>query len=146
MKYIPTPSGVNKTPQQLAEYLRSELQRISNATGDDIEVVQYRTRWANASLSAGVSANWKIAAGNVIRISASITQTLTGLVVGSPQGCREIVLMNVGTGVVVLNSEDAASSASARFALPATWNLSANASAVLWYDPISSRFRGVSRT
>ena len=94
----------------------------------------------------GVSANWKINAGNVVRISSSVTQTLTGLVIGGPQACREIVLMNVGTGVVVLNSQDAASSASARFALPTTWQLSANASAVLWYDPISSRFRGVSRT
>lgn len=145
MRYIPAPSAYIKTPQQLAEYVRSELQRISNAGIEDAEVVQYRTRWANASLSAGVSANWKVAAGNVIRISASVTQTLTGLVIASP-ACRELVLMNVGHGTVVLNSESGTSSASARFALPTTWELSANAAAVLWYDPVSARFRGVART
>lgn len=146
MKYLPSPSGFLKTPKDLAEYIQRELTRLSNSLGDDVPRVQYRTNYANASLSAGVSANWKIAAGNVIRISASVTQTLTGLALSPPLACREIVLMNVGTGVVVLNSQDAASSASSRFALPTNWNLSANAAAVLWYDPVSSRYRGVSRT
>ena len=146
MKYIPSPSSHLKTSKELAEFLQRELVRLSNSLGDDVPSVQYRTQYATASLSSGVSANWKIAAGNVIRISASVTQTLTGLVLSPPVFCREIVLMNVGTGVVVLNSEDAASSASSRFALPTTWQLSANASAVLWYDPVSFRFRGVSRT
>jgi uncharacterized protein YjeT (DUF2065 family) len=133
MRY--TPSPVPHEAQRIAEFLRRELQRISGAFIEDTPVVQYRTRFADASLSAGVSANWKVAAGNVIRLSASTTLTLTGL-----------VLMNVGTGVVVLLSENAASSASSRFALPTTWQLSANAAAVLWYDPVSFRFRGVSRT
>jgi hypothetical protein len=146
VRYVPSPSGFLKTPRDLAEFLQRELVRLSNSLGDDVPKVQYRTDYSTASLSSGVSANWKIAAGNVIRISSSVTQTLTGLVLSSPVECREIVLMNVGTGVVVLNSQDAASSASSRFALPTNWNLSANASAVLWYDPVSSRFRGVSRT
>lgn len=144
MRY--TPSPVPNETQRVAEFLRRELQRISGAFVEDAPVVQYRTRFADASLSAGVSANWKVAAGNVIRLSASTTLTLTGLLLADPVACRELVLMNVGTGVVVLLSENAASSASSRFALPATWQLSANAAAVLWYDPVSFRFRGVSRT
>jgi hypothetical protein len=143
MSYAPSP--VPHDASKLAEYLRRELQRIASETRDDREVVQYRTRTATASLSAGVSANWKIAAGNVVRISTSITQTLTGLEVLQPYG-REIALVNVGTGVLVLTSEDSASSASLRFALPATWALSANASCVLWYDSVSSRFRGLGKT
>lgn len=142
MAYVPAPIP---DAAKLAEYLRRELQRIGVETRDDREVVQYRTRAANASLSAGVSANWRVAAGNVVRVSTSSTQTLTGLQVLNPAG-REIALVNVGHGVLVLTSEDAASSASHRFALPATWQLSANACAVLWYDAASARFRGLART
>lgn len=141
-----TPAQPPTDPQLLAEFLRRELQRIGAAVRDNANAVCYRTMSANAgTLSAGVSANWKIAAGNVIRISSSSTVTLTGLVVLDPVQ-RELVLANVGTGVVVLNSQDSASSASYRFALPETWQLSTNAAAVLWYDPVSSRWRGVSRT
>lgn len=144
MSYIPAQPPTD--PQLFAEYMRRELQRLSTALRDDSAVVQYRTISANAgTLSAGVSANWKIAAGNVVRISTSVTVTLTGLVVLNPTN-REMVLINVGTGVVVLNSQDAASSASSRFALATTWQLSANAACVIWFDSISSRWRGVSRT
>ena len=144
MNYVPAQPPSD--PQQLAEFLRRELQRIGTALRDDAAVVQYRTISVNAgTLSAGISANWKIAAGNVVRISSSLTVTLTGLAVLNPP-YRELVLINVGTGVVVLNSQDAASSASYRFALAATWQLSAGAAAVLWYDAASSRWRGISKT
>lgn len=139
MKYVP--GQTPKDPQLLAEFLRRELNRISDAQ----DVVVYRTNPVNASLSAGVSANWKVNAGNVVRISSSVTATLTGISVLNPAD-RELVLINVGTGVVVLNSQDAASSASYRFVLPTTWQLSAGASATLLYDAISSRWRGIART
>ena len=144
MNYVPAQPPSD--PQLLAEFLRRELQRLSTVLHDDAAVVQYRTISVNAgTLSAGISANWKIAAGNVVRISSSLTVTLTGLAVLNPP-YRELVLINVGTGVVVLNSQDAASSASYRFALAATWQLSAGAAAVLWFDPVSFRWRGISRT
>jgi hypothetical protein len=143
MSYSPSP--VPTDAARLGEFLRRELQRIASETRDDRNVVQYRTRTATASISAGVSANWKIAAGNIVRISTSNTLTLTGLELLQPYE-REIALVNVGTGVLVLTSEDSASSASLRFALPATWALSANASCVLWYDSVSSRFRGLGKT
>ncbi len=144
MNYVPAQPP--EDPQLLAEFLRRELQRIAASIKDDVAIVHYRTSQANAgTLSAGISANWKIAAGNVIRISSSVTVTLTGLAVLNPVN-RELALVNVGTGVVVLNSQDAASSASFRFALDTTWQLSANAAAVLWYDGASSRWRGIART
>jgi hypothetical protein len=144
MNYVPAQPPTD--PQLLAEFLRRELQRLSTVLYDAAAVVQYRTISVNAgTLSAGISANWKIAAGNVVRISSSVTVTLTGLVVLNPSN-REMVLVNVGTGVVVLNSQDAASSASSRFALVTTWQLSAGAAAVLWYDAASSRWRGISKT
>jgi hypothetical protein len=139
MKY--TPGHVPDNPQALLEFLRVELNRIADGQGS----VLYRTDPVNASLSAGVSANWKVNAGNVVRISTSVTATLTGISVLNPSG-RELVLLNVGTGVVVLNSEDAGSSASLRFVLPTTWQLSAGASCTLWYDAQSSRWRGIART
>ena len=143
MSYTPTPPPLDA--KNLPSYLDRELRRVSSDLRDNADVVVYRTLPVNQqSLSAGMSNNWAIAHGNVIRVSASNTQTFTGLNFTDPM--REIVLLNVGTGVVVLTSEDTASSASARFALTATLNLSANAAAVLWYDPYSWRWRCISRT
>lgn len=144
MTYAPSPPPRDRA--YAIDYLERELRRIASDLRADAPVVFYRTLHADAgTLSAGISANWKIAAGNVIRLSTSITVTLTGLQLSDPNQ-RELVLFNVGTGVLVLSSEDAASSASYRFALPTTWQLSANAAALLWYDPVSTRIRGIART
>lgn len=143
MNYEPAP--VPSNPKDLPEYLNRELRRFGSLMRDESQVVLYRTMPANQeSLTAAVSANYKIAAGNIVRISSSATVTLTGLAYTNPN--REIALVNVGTGVVVLKTEDAASSSAFRFALPLDWHLSANASAVLWYDSFSFRWRGLSRT
>jgi hypothetical protein len=78
MNYQPGP--LPSDPKQLIEYLSRELRRISTAVQDDTAMVQYRTSPASqGSLTAAVSANYKIAQGNLIRISASSTVTLTGL-------------------------------------------------------------------
>lgn len=140
------PGNVPRDPERLAEYLARELQRLAASVRDDAQAVFYRTLAVNqGSLTAGVSANYKIAPGNVIRISASLTVTLTAIYDKTPY--RERVLLSVGTAPVVLKSEGSESSASYRFLLSsAAWNLSANAAAVVWYDPISSRHRGISRT
>lgn len=146
-----TPATPPTDPKQLSEYLARELARFAASVRDDTAVVQYRTSPANqGSLTAAVSANFKIAAGNVVRISTSATVTLTGFANTAPN--RELVLVNVGTGVVVLKHDGTESSASYRVllapesALSVNWNLSANASAILWYDAYSSRWRGISRT
>lgn len=143
MNYEPAP--LPQDPKQLIEYLSRELRRLSAIVRDDAPVVQYRTASVNQeSLTAAVSANYKIARGNIVRISSSATVTLTGLADSTPN--REIVLVNVGTGVVVLKSEGTESSASHRFALSTDWNLSANAAAVVWFDPYSFRWRGIAKT
>ena len=139
------PGSLPQDPKQLIEFLSRELRRLSGIVRDDTPVVQYRTSPINqGSLTAAVSANYKLASGNVVRISSSATVTLTGLANTAPN--RELVLINVGTGVVVLKSEGTESSASYRFALSTDWQLSANASAVLWFDPYSFRWRGIAKT
>lgn len=142
MNYKPAPFPIQVA--DLPAYVDRELRKISAVLSDQIF---YRTLPANqGSLTAGISANWKIADGNVVRVSTSNTITIGGLIL-SGDWLREIVLVNVGTGVLVLKHEDVGSSASYRFALPnALWNLSANAAATLWLDPYSARIRGLSRT
>ena len=140
MNYEPPPPPLD--PGQLPEYLARELRRVCAAMRDDATSVLYFTAPANqGSLTAAVSANYKIAAGNVIRLSTSNTVTLTGLAVKTPNQAR--FLVNVGTGVVVLKSEATESSASYRFLLSQTRNLSANAAVLLWYDSYSSRHRAL---
>jgi hypothetical protein len=138
-------SPLPSDPKHLIEYLSRELRRLSNSIRDDASVVFYRTDPASqGSLTAAVSANFKIAAGNLIRISASATVTLTGLAIKVPN--RELVLINVGTAAVTLKKEAVESSASYRFALVNSFDLSQNAAATLWYDAQSARWRCIGRT
>lgn len=125
------------------EFLARELRRLASILRDDSPAVWYRTGPVVASLSAGISADWKIPSGNVILMSTSNTITLTGIAEKTP--LRERVFINTGTGVVVFKSEASESSASNRFALPVTWQLSANACCLIWRDPFSARHRGLSR-
>lgn len=145
MAYTPTPPpfGVDRN---ISEYLQREFRAVGDAVKDDAAVIHYRTIYAaDASLSAGISANWKCANANVLRMSTSNTVTLTGIAFKQPS--REFVLINVGTGVVALKNAGTESSASFRFALPSSlYQLSANHAVVLWYDVISSRHRPISRT
>jgi hypothetical protein len=138
------PGSTPNDDKGIREFLARELRRIANVLKDDAPVVWYRNGPVTASLSAGISANWKVPAGNIIRISTSDTITLTGIAEKTP--FRERALVNVGTGVVVLKSEGTESSASNRLLLPADWAISQNGTAVLWRDPFSARHRGLSRT
>lgn len=142
MNYTPQPPPLDNP---ITEYLYRELQKLSAAYNDNAPTVLFLTRPATAgTLSAGVSANWKLPACNILRISASATLTLTGLGMKEPNRLQGLI--NIGTAAIVLPSENAGSSASYRFALPSTWQLSANCAALLWYDPFSSRWRGISKT
>lgn len=143
--YVPTPIPFD--PKQLPQFLQSELRRIGADLADSAECVLYRTLPTQASLSVGVSANWKVA-GNVFLCSTSNTQTFTGLQrqTDGASNLREVIFVNVGTGVVVLKSEGTESSASNRFALSTDWQLSRNAAAILWRDPYVARWRGISKT
>lgn len=140
------PAPVPFDQKGIPEFVQRELQRIGDALRDDSDSIHYRTIFAeDASLSAGVSANWKCANANVIRMSTSNTITVTGIAFKQPM--REFVFINVGTGVVAFKNAGTESSASFRFALPAAlYQLSANHAAVFWYDHASSRHRPISRT
>jgi len=146
MSYTPSPPPFDL--KQVPEYLQRELRRISEDLADNAESVFYRTsptRAVSLSVSAGSSANWKVA-GNILLVSTSVTQTFTGLQRGALDALREVVFFNIGTGVAVLKSQAAESSASNRFALVTDYQLSANAAATLWRDPFAARWRGLSRT
>lgn len=143
MIYLPSPApGVSELPR----YLAQELRRISDAIRDSSARVFYITNSENeSSLSAGDSANYRCgASANVIRVSTSSTVTLTGIADKTANRVR--IFVNIGTGVLVLKNAGTESSASHRFALAQDWNLSANATATLWYDPTSARHRGIART
>lgn len=146
MSYTPAPPPLDL--KQLPEFLQREFRRISEDLADNADSVFYRTiptRSVSLSVSNGASANWKVA-GNLLLVSTSATQTFTGLQRNSLDALREVVFINVGTGVAVLKSQAAESSASNRFALVADYQLSANAAATLWRDPYAARWRGISRT
>ena len=145
MKYQPAPPP--NEAKALSEYVYREFRRVAAALADDAEVVAYRSRPADAgTLSAAVSANWKIADGNVLRVSASITTTLTGLKVAQPYN-RELVLLNDGTAPVVLKHDGTESSASCRFSLPTSTDshIQANGGTIIWYDPKKLRWRQLTR-
>jgi hypothetical protein len=140
------PGPMPFSDEQIREYLGRELRKVANCLQDPAPTVFYRTSVeTEASLSAADSANYKTGLGsNIIRISTSNTVTLTGL--ADTTHNRERTFINIGTGVLVLKNEGTESSASHRFALPANWDLSANASGTVWYDAISARHRGIYRT
>ncbi len=140
------PAGTPHDLKDLPRYLSQELSRILGALSDSAPMVFYRNNAeTELSLSAADSANSQEGLNaNIVRVSTSNTVTLTGIAETTP--FRERTFINVGTGVLVLKSEGTESSASYRFALPAHWNLSAGAAATLWYDPYSSRHRGLNRT
>lgn len=142
--YQPTPAPFDV--KQLSEYVMRELRRVGSELRDDADQIHYRTIIAeDASLSAGISANWKCSNANVIRMSTSNTVTITGIAFKLPM--REFVFINVGTGVAAFKNAGTESSASFRFALPSTlYQLSANHSVIFWYDHVSSRHRPLSRT
>lgn len=141
--FSPTPPP--QRAEDLKEYAHRELRRIGDNLRDDADKIHYRTIATTESLSAGVSANWKCSNSNVLRLSTSNTLTITGL--AHKQAARERVIINIGTGVVVLKHQGTESSVSHRFALSeAAWQLSQNAAAIIWYDVFSSRHRGIART
>jgi hypothetical protein len=86
MSYEPGP--VPGDDKQVREYLSRELRRISNS----LKTVVYQQTPVVASLSAGISANWKVA-GGVVLMSTSSTITITGIA-----DTRARTFVNTGTG------------------------------------------------
>jgi hypothetical protein len=142
--YVPTPRPDD--PKQLAEYTHRELRRVGDALRDKAEFIHYDTSFqGDASLSNGISANWKCANKNIIRCSTSATITIGGI--AYKEACRIHTYMNVGTGVLAFKNEDTSSSASFRLALPAAlYQISAGHCVSFWHDPVSSRKRVLSRS
>jgi hypothetical protein len=148
MKY--TPAAIPQRMQDVMAYLGRELQKIAGVTSDDAPRVLYAVNVADVSAfsSNNLSAE-SFRSANVIRISASVTQTLTGISLHDPW--RVVYLFNIGVGRLVLLGEDANSSASSRFSLPVASgaggvvNMTQNASVSLWYDASVYRWRVTGR-
>jgi len=140
------PSMPPTDPKQLAEWIHRELRAVGAAFADDADAIHYMTPYAaDASLSAGISANWKCANATIIRCSTSNTVTVGAI--AYRQAKRLFTYVNVGTGVLAFKNEDAGSSASLRLALPAAlYQISAGHAVTFWRDPSSSRHRPISRT
>lgn len=141
--YVPTPPPGDL--KGIAEYLQREFRRVGDVLADPADAIHYMTPYADASLSNGISANWKCPNATIIRCSTSATITLTGI--AYKQAKRNFTFVNIGTGVLALKNAGTESSASFRFALPAAlYQISANHAVTTWYDPASSRHRPISRT
>lgn len=141
--YSPTPPP--NDIKALAEYTHRELRRVGDTLADPADAIHYMTPYADASLSNGISANWKCPNATVIRCSTSNTVTLTGIAYKLAK--RNFTFINIGTGVLALKNAGTESSASYRFALPsALYQISANHAVTTWFDPASSRHRVLSRT
>jgi len=85
-----------------------------------------------------------LATATVIRQDASGAATLTGLV--AQASGRSIILMNISaTNTIVLNHDNAGSTAANRFFCPNNANLTirTNGAVEIWYDTTSSRWRVV---
>lgn len=145
--YAPSmPPLDGKDLRKMAEWVHRELRAIGSAVADPADAIHYMTPYAaDASLSAGISANWKCANATLIRCSTSDTVTIGAIGYKLPK--RNVTFINVGTGVLALKHEDTGSSASFRLALSsALYQISANHAVTMWYDPSSSRWRPISRT
>lgn len=142
--YVPSMPPLD--PKQLGEWIHRELRAIGKAFADDADAIHYMTPYAaDASLSAGISANWKCANAVIIRCSTSSTVTVGAI--GYKLAKRCTTFLNIGTGVLAFKHEDTGSSASLRLALPgALYQISANHAVTFWYDPSSTRHRPIFRT
>lgn len=76
-----------------------------------------------------------------LRLSSNATRSLTGLAGGAAG--REVRVWNVGSFNVVLQPEDAGSTAGNRFAIPAFITLAPNQAVILQYDGTSARWRAL---
>lgn len=81
-----------------------------------------------------------LATANVIRISATGTQYLTGIVAPATDG-KILSLYNVGTGTILLATENSNSTAANRFSLRSTYSLRGGGSVLLIYDATAARWK-----
>lgn len=85
-----------------------------------------------------------IANANVIRISGSGTQSITGLSAGS-SGAIHLIVNADGGAIFILENEDTQSTETNRFAGPNGADVSLNPGdcVLIWYDPSSERWRPI---
>lgn len=89
--------------------------------------------------------NWNptdLANATIIRVSASSTYNLTGIV--APATNRVLVLVNVGANTITLINNNTSTAANRfQFGTAGNISLAAEDSVILWYDLASARWRGI---
>lgn len=78
----------------------------------------------------------------IIRLSSTGNHGLTGLVPFNDNKAWMLFLTNVGTRNIILKNNDAASSANNRFLIGGNKKIQQDEGILLFYDPISKRWRG----
>lgn len=79
---------------------------------------------------------------SVIRLSSDASRNITGIAKGgSDPDCWTVMLTNVGSNPIVLKAQNTGSAAANRFDLTSDITLNADESAVIWYDPVVTRWR-----
>ncbi len=130
--------------KNIGEYLRREFAKVAVATADDADRLHY---WPLVLTPSQLTTNTNDYAPtgldrvNVLRLSASGAVDLTGLKNPRAGKPKTFLIVNIGSNAITLTSEDAGSAAANRFLFPSALVLGQNASASIWYDVISERWR-----
>jgi hypothetical protein len=118
------------------------LAYLDRITGIDQDLA-LSGRSSPTQLSANTN-NWapvSLSTSSVIRVSTDASRDLTGIT-GGADG-RILILVNVGTNNLVLKNEDTNSTAANRFSFGSNRTLAGGDGLLLWYDTVSSRWRGI---
>lgn len=82
-----------------------------------------------------------LGAAGVLRLSSDAARTITGI--AAPEnGGRSLTIHNVGAFNLVLSNQDILSVAANRFAVGTSLTIAPDATATLWYDITTARWRG----
>lgn len=81
----------------------------------------------------------------LVRINMTGNNDLTGIIPADSTKATEIVIVNVGTGTIIMKNNDVLSLAQARFLLGGNIIIQANEGIAVIYDPIDERWRSSSK-
>ena len=85
-----------------------------------------------------------ISDSNILRLSSTGNNTITGLAAPSPAKGQVILLVNIGSGNITLSNNDGDSLAVNRFLMSGNKNVQSEESVQLTYDVTSQRWRVIS--
>lgn len=130
--------------KNLSAFIQRELAKIATATADDADRLDYLPLVLTPAQLSGNTNNYApegLDRVNVLRLSASGAVDLTGIKNPRAGKSKTFLIVNIGSNAITLKTEDANSDAANRFVFPSALALGQNATASIWYDVISQRWR-----